>query len=66
MESNTVSDGAHSTGYPGLNRPSRSDTSARAAALIREAPLIVLSVLSLGPWAAILVAVASLAFARLW
>lgn len=66
VESNTASNGAYSAGYPSRNRPSRSGTSARAAALVREAPLIVLSVSSLGFWGVVLVAVALLALVRLW
>jgi hypothetical protein len=66
VESNTASDGAYSAGYASGNRPSRSGTSARAAALVREVPLIVLSVLSLGFWGAVVVAVSLLAFVRLW
>ncbi len=48
--------------------PSRSCRSGRGATppLIRELPLIALSVLSPGFWAAIVVAVTSLALVRLW
>jgi hypothetical protein len=68
VEANTASDRSYSAGYRELRGPSRSNTSARASALplIREAPLIVLSLLSLGFWGAVVVAVASLALARVW
>jgi hypothetical protein len=68
VEANTASDRAYPAGYRELRGPSRSNTSARASALplIREAPLIVLSLLSLGFWGAVVVAVASLALARVW
>jgi hypothetical protein len=67
VEANTASDRSYPAGYRELRGPSRSNTSARASALplIREAPLIVLSLLSLGFWGAV-VAVASLALARVW
>ena len=69
MDSNIASKGAYHTDYPSLEEgPSRSDRLVRGAAspLIRETSFIALCVLSLGFWGATLLAVASLALARLW
>ena len=68
MYSNTGSECAYFADYRTLEEaPSRSCRSGRGATppLIRVLPLIALSVLSLGFWAAILVAVASSALVRL-
>jgi len=69
VDSNSGSEGAYVADYQTLKEaPSRSCRSGRGATppLIRVLPLIALSVLSLGFWAAILVAVAPLALVRLW
>ena len=69
MDSNSESEAAYFADYQTLEEaPSRSCRSGRGATppLIRELRLIALSVLSLGFWAAILVAVAPLALVHPW
>ena len=66
MDSNTGSEGAYFADYRTLEEPPSRFCRSGREATPSLMPLIALSVLSLGFWAAILVAVASSALVRLW